>query len=209
VDLRSIITAASILGEEPTSGTPLSTTKTVVDIINTSVTALAIVVGGIWAYFKFVKGRTYRMRTQTNLSGEWRLLNGRHLLHVQITVKNIGASKVKLTQEGTGLRVKILPSSTTMEDRGPVSWRRFGTFEVLLEHEWIEPEETISDELLISLSELGPQSVLLEVRLVLDRQWPAKNTETFARIFVPCSSSIGAKQETKALRTSTPTSTEE
>jgi hypothetical protein len=69
----------------------LDNVKTVVDIIGTGVTAAAVIIGGIWAYFKFVKGRTFRPRLEVGLAGQWRLFNGKDLLHARVTLKNIGA----------------------------------------------------------------------------------------------------------------------
>jgi hypothetical protein len=38
--------------------------QTIVDVLQKLFTIAAIVVGGIWAYFNFFKGRTYRMRLE-------------------------------------------------------------------------------------------------------------------------------------------------
>jgi hypothetical protein len=148
--------------------TPLDNIKTVVDIIGTSVTAIAVILGGIWAYFKFVKGRTYRPRLGVGLTGQWRLVDGRHLLHARITVKNIGASKVTLLQRGTGLRVSVLVPDQPVAPASAV-WKHVKVFEILGEHQWIEPEETVSDDLLLNLGIPEPAPMLFEARLVWRR----------------------------------------
>ncbi|HZJ06179.1 MAG TPA: hypothetical protein VFD59_12010 [Nocardioidaceae bacterium] len=140
--------------------------KTWVDIVGSLVTALAVAVGGIWAYFKFVKGRTYRPRLEVGLFGQWRLADGEHVLHCRVTVKNIGASKVDLLQKGTGLVVH------TAEPAGvaPASleWTPLRAFEILADHHWIEPGETVSDDLLLALGHV-PRPVLF--RCVLRWKW--------------------------------------
>ena len=143
----------------------LEAVKLLADIVGTSVTAIAVVVGGLWAYFKLVKGRTYRPRLEVGLFGQWRALQGKQLLHVRITVKNIGISDAELLQKGTGLRVSMLvdePSSGP----APVSWQSFRVFTVLREHAWIEPGETVSDDLLLRLDVEQPVTSMLEARLV-------------------------------------------
>src|SRR5262245_14886669 len=83
-----------------TSG--LDNAKTIADSIQALVTAAAILVGGIWAYFKFAQGRTFRPRIEVDVSGQWRDVRenkGLHirkkkLLHARIRVKNIGLSKI-------------------------------------------------------------------------------------------------------------------
>lgn len=148
-------------GEETT---PLDNIKTFVDILGTSVTAVALIIGGVWAYFKFVKGRTYRPRLEVGLFGQWRSVDDKHLVQARITVKNIGASVVTLLQEGTGLRVSVLaldqPKAPT-----PAIWERLKVFEVLTDHKWIEPGETVSDDLLLDLGVSDPMLTLFEARL--------------------------------------------
>lgn len=48
----------------------LTDTKTWVDIISTSVTTVAVLVGAVWAYFKFAKGRTFRPRVRIDLAAQ-------------------------------------------------------------------------------------------------------------------------------------------
>jgi hypothetical protein len=145
--------------------TPLDNLKTVVDIIGTVVTAAAVILGGMWAYFKFVKGRTYRPRLGVRLTGHWRPVDGRHLLHARITVENIGASKVTLLQRGTGLRVSVLAPDQPVA-QAPVAWEHLKVFEILREHEWTEPGEMVSDDVLLDLGIPEPAPTLFEARLV-------------------------------------------
>ena len=70
----------------------LDQVKTLVDILGTIVTAIAVVVAGVWAYFNFVKGRTYRPRLEISLSGKWHAGSGTNWFHLVISVKNMGGS---------------------------------------------------------------------------------------------------------------------
>jgi hypothetical protein len=142
--------------------------------IGSIVTAGAVVVGGFVAYYKFVRGRTYRPRLAVDLAGQWRRLGQSDVLHVRVRVTNIGASMVALNQYGSGLQVSF-PAATEYNE---FTWERVRlssgaphvddperVFEVLLEHKWIEPSETVSDDLLLDLSR--PQSIFkLELTLV-------------------------------------------
>jgi len=67
--------------------------KTIVEIAGTTVTAVAVIVGGLWAYFKFVRGRTFRPRLELGMSGQWRMIKDEPFLHARVTVKNIGAAQ--------------------------------------------------------------------------------------------------------------------
>ena len=127
----AVVGSAVLLAQAGSSEKPdvLDNAKTVIDIVGTSVTAAALVIGGIWAYFKFVKGRTYRPRLEIHLFGQWRLIDTKHLLQARISVKNIGASIVTLLQKGTGLRVSVL---ARRQPRAPASavWESLRVFEV-------------------------------------------------------------------------------
>jgi hypothetical protein len=175
----------------------LDNMKAIVDIIGTAVTAAAVVIGGIWAYFRFVKGRTYRPRLEPGLSGEWRLIDGKCLLQARVTVKNIGASKVTLLQKGTGLRVSVLAAGQPPIP-APAEWEILKVFEILREHEWIEPDETIYDDLLLNLGTFEPVLTLFEARLVSRWSRFGRNIEVFARRVIPVNSTIGEHQESIA-----------
>jgi hypothetical protein len=171
--------------------------KTVVDIIGTAVTATALIIGGIWAYFKFVKGRTYRPRLEVGLSGQWRLVDGKHLLHARITVKNIGASKVTLLQRGTGLGLSVLAPNQPLAPAS-VSWKRLSVSEILGKHQWIEPEEAVSDDLLLDLGLAEPKPTLFEARLVWRWSKRSGNIVVFARRIIPVEATIDGHEESAA-----------
>jgi hypothetical protein len=173
-------------GEE---ATPLDNIKTFVDIVGTSVTAVALIIGGVWAYFKFVKGRTYRPRLEVGLFGQWRSVDDKDLVQARITVKNIGASVVTLLQEGTGLRVSVLAPD---QPKAPTSaiWERLKVFEILTDHNWIEPGETVSDDLMLDLGVSDPMLTLFEARLVWRWSRPDGNIVVFARQIIPVDSTV-------------------
>jgi hypothetical protein len=176
--------------------------------IQSLITAAGVVAGGSWAYFKFIRGRTYRPRLAVELAGQWRRCSETDALHVRVRVTNIGASKVALNQYGTGLQVSF-PTGCEYQQ---FKWEkvRLGsggqarddperTFEVLLEHEWIEPGETVSDDLLLDLGR-PPSIYQLELRLLWalsgDRSgtYNPDDVEVFARRIIAPEESLMDKQ---------------
>lgn len=188
-------------------------------------TASAVVIGGIWAYFKFVRGRTYRPRLSVDMAGQWRSVDGVDLLHLRIRVSNIGASKISLNQYGTGLQLSF-PADEQDGPPNEVRWQKvpliennndedeqpendgdvdeqpehYGipqarTFEIFKEHEWIEPGETVSDELLLNLGRT-PTISMPEVTLMWSLsgrhhdRFSGKDIEVFARRIIPPGSSL-------------------
>jgi hypothetical protein len=63
------------------------------------------------------------------------------------------------------------------------SWDHQKVFVILQEHAWIEPGETVSDDLLLNLGTPDPVPTLFEARLVWGRN--RGNVVFFAREIIP------------------------
>jgi hypothetical protein len=183
-------------------------------------TLLAIGFGGVWAYYKFIRSRTFRPRLSVEILGQWRDADGRegrevadgraypgrlglrlrrpkaYVFHVRLRVTNIGAAKVTLKQLGTGLTISF------PREQQPLSpyyfgWesvsvhkdeKQVGALPILTEHEWIEPAETVSDDLLLDLDR-SPTLAMLEVTLMWSRsrrkRFSCRDIEVFKRQIIP------------------------
>jgi hypothetical protein len=130
----------------------------------TIVQLLAIILGGVWAYFKFVAGRTFRARLEPTINGKAVKHKNFTYLYLSATVKNVGLSKVMIDQDGSGLRVWISLEGWSKEVMA-ADWKHLGTFPIFKEHAWIEPGEVISDEQMIVVPDKNPISFKLELRI--------------------------------------------
>lgn len=152
--------------------------KTLTDILGTVVTAIAVIVGGLWAYFKLIKGRTFRPHVEVGVSTEWLGTEGELGVKISVALKNIGAAKVGLLHQGTGIRVRRIsgdqekaPAEASWEDLG-------GVYEVFVHHEWIEPGETVVDDLLIRVPDPVP---VIEVQTRVVLAWKPDNIVVHSR----------------------------
>jgi hypothetical protein len=178
----------------------LATAKTWADLVGTIITGLAILVGGLWAYFKFAKGRTFRPKVEIEMSGQWLTTERKKWLKVErqqwlqarIRVKNIGASKVRLRQEGTGLRVRVLAANQASPP-DYAKWERAIWYVILDDHAWIEPGETVSDDLLLNLG-TGPALARFDARLIVGQK-KRNRIEVNARQVFPAEAVISRPQE--------------
>ena len=110
----------------------------------------AVIIGGLWVYYNFFKGRTYKPRLEPIVSGKIFDQDGKLYLITTAKLKNAGLSKVEIEQEGTALRVfSYIREQPTFTDLVEVEW--LATFPVFLDHKWVEPGKGIDDELLIAL----------------------------------------------------------
>lgn len=139
---------------------------------------LAVAVAGIWAYLKFIKGRVYHTRLEPSVDGKVFQHDGHSYISVVARLKNLGASKVDLRQQGTAVEIgcaDLHPES--FDPHKSVQWTRIKTAPVFKNHGWIEASETIAEGLLFRLP-TDTTAINVELRLMADRhQWFPKLTQ--------------------------------
>ena len=135
-------------------------------------TIAAILLGGIWSYFKFVKGRIFHPRLEPNVAGRILHANNRTYLLAQLKLKNPGASKVELSHSSSALEL-YYDNNKILDERQLHSLSFFGmpweeptSFDVFEEHDWVEANETIEDSKLIVVAKKDHLAIKLE--LVID-----------------------------------------
>jgi hypothetical protein len=131
-----------------------------IDDWNKLLQSLAIVVGGVAAYFKWFRGRVYRPRLETVAGGSFETNTGQYLL-VNVRTKNVGLSEVRIEQQGSGVRIFSGQAASSNAEARNVDWKHHGTFPIYEEHGWIESNETIEHQRLIQL----PQREYLAFRI--------------------------------------------
>jgi hypothetical protein len=122
--------------------------------ISDLVTAAAVVIGGGWAYMKYVRGRTFRNRARLDMAADIRESDHARALLVTVAMHNDGASRIELGLENEKfVRVDAVfddewtpDANIDWDTDGPVIMTR-----LFREHAWLEPDETITDELLMPL----------------------------------------------------------
>jgi hypothetical protein len=128
--------------------------------------AAAIVVGGIWAYFKFIRGRTFAKRAELTVTPTL-LPERKPTLKVRATLRNAGLSKLPLRTQAVFIYgVYAAPTADN-----PIATReqQLGKpRKIFAAHQWIEAQETVTDELLL----LVPDS-----QFASEHQWLAFRVE--------------------------------
>jgi hypothetical protein len=168
--LRAVVSATSA---ETTS---LDNLQAIVAITGDLITAVAVIVGGVWAYFKLVKNRTYRPRIDVAIAGAWVDAGGARRLHVTTSLRNIGASMVELIQESTGLGVDGMQAGRGRH----VDWVPGPVVSIFESHAWIEPGETVTDDLIAPVVYVD-LPVRIEVRLIWRWAGGRRNIQVVAR----------------------------
>lgn len=144
--------------------------------VESVLTSLAILVGGVWTYFKFFRGRTFRERLEAGVSASRGDTDGVAFLEVVVTVRNVGLSKVPIVQEGSGLRILSSDEWMTHDGTAPEAptWTWMATESFLEDHKWVEPGETVTDSLVFRLPSTLEGPVRLELHVVSKKhEWVA------------------------------------
>ena len=130
--------------------------------------SLALIAGGVWAYFKFAKGRTFRDRLTPTVSGKFVSIDGSVFLIVTIQLQNVGLSRIAFDQEVSSLVVfEYVPSHANeifnAENNELTSFRIFGDTD-----RYIEPNEIVERQTLIALPRVSSIGYQLEFDVVSD-----------------------------------------
>jgi hypothetical protein len=138
--------------------------------------ALAILVGGFWAYFKFIRGRTFAHRAETTVTAARLGLSHVGALKVTLSVKNVGLSKLPLRL--VALTLVGIYAKNTKGDPLATEERQLGKpRRVFAAHGWIEAQETIEDEALILVPASGKDGLdevlafRLNCQVIERRRW--------------------------------------
>ena len=133
------------------------------------VTILAIIVGGIWAYFHFSKSRKYRIRLEPSISGKIITREQKTYVCVRLELKNAGEAVVEIEKKGSGFRLySFLPDSIKGKSAlAPKEHIR--TYRIFGSHQWVESNETIVEEQLIAISGDQHFAFELEMRVISNK----------------------------------------
>lgn len=143
------------LGQAVQNATPPADQKITLDVIDRVVKIAAVILGGIWTYLNYVRGRTFKRRLELKISGKVSPGVGACVWMVSgaAQAKNVGLSKVDIEASGTAIVIddmvpgaskKGAPKIVEVEIRGGV----LGIFD---RHRWIEPGETIEESFVAPL----------------------------------------------------------
>jgi hypothetical protein len=137
------------LGQAVQNAVQADGSRITLDAIDKIVKIVAVILGGIWTYLNYVRGRTFKRRLEPKISGKISpgLAPGTWIVSGMVQAKNVGLSKVDIEHSGTAIVVedmvmgfskKGVPKIVEVDILG-------GVLSVFQRHRWIEPGETIEE----------------------------------------------------------------
>lgn len=125
--------------------------KTTADTVHNIVTSSAVIIGGVWVYFKFIRGRTFAHRGELQVSPV--LESNGNSLHLSVTIrfKNTGLSKIPLNPNMTFLYLFGITGNTN-NGPYPATWEEIPPIsQVFDQHAWVEGQESVEDTVVYNL----------------------------------------------------------
>lgn len=119
------------------------------DVFEHVTTGCAFIIAGIWAYHRYVKTREDKPRLEPSITARPVPFGGTHYVLVTLQIRNTGVCDVDISQKGTGLDVSLVTRGAPNGNVVPATWTAPPVLEVFKNHQWIEPGETITDQVLL------------------------------------------------------------
>jgi hypothetical protein len=133
-----------------------------VSAVQNAVQIAAIVIGAVWAYYKFFRGRTFHRRAEVRLDASLLAEASSQALLAHATLVNTGTADIPL-------RVKAVEVHSfkggDVDKKGRPRWIDIAIAPIFQDHGWIESQETIADDVLIPLSEEDSAEDVLAFRV--------------------------------------------
>jgi hypothetical protein len=119
------------------------------DLIDKILKIVAVILGGIWTYLNYVRGRTFKRRLELTISGTLSLRPEINACVVSgvAQAKNVGLSKVDIYKDGTAVLLNDMVAGTSVKGLPKILEEEIagGTLGVFDRHRWIEPGEPIQE----------------------------------------------------------------
>lgn len=141
-----------------------SVTKDFTGSIQSVVQTFAFIVGGVWAYYKFVKGRSFQDSLSPAISGRFASIEGAAYLVLSIQIKNAGSTKVEFNHKGSAIIIYEYTATSETEIH-TVADKRLTAFDLFQPNEkYMEPNEVIELRRFIAI----PSPVKLGYRIEVE-----------------------------------------
>jgi hypothetical protein len=143
-------------------------TREFTEALTNIIQSLALVAGGVWAYFKFAKGRTFQDRLIPTVNGKFVLVDESLFLVVSTQIKNVGLANIAFNPKASTVTVFEFIQSETEEILRVVN-TRLTSFSVFGDNDKnIEPNEIAERKCLIALPRVSLIGYQLEFEVFSD-----------------------------------------
>jgi hypothetical protein len=183
----------------------MSALTLIAQTVNYLATPVAVVVGGSWVYFKFLRGRTFAQRAEVGVEVIPQLVDDKTIIHATIRLNNAGISKLPLRDDGKVVLLYATPIADWRSRRN-FQWEMLMLSDIFTDHSWLESQEVISDDVLLPLDHQdgGPWlACRVQVQIWSEpTKWRRRGSNWIANVIVPIEKSGMGDASTAILKRS-------
>lgn len=155
-----------VAGHYSTRSVDWNRTKDFTDVFRNVTQGLAFIAGGLWAYYKFVKGRNFQDSLSPAITGRFVSIDGATYLVIAIQLKNAGSTSVEFDCEGSAIIIYEY-KATSSADVHSVAAKHLTTFQLFDSKERsMEPNEILELKRFIGIPEAVKLGYRLEVEIL-------------------------------------------
>lgn len=137
------------------------------EVLHHTATFVAILVGGVWTYVRFVRGRAFTPRISLQLVGSLFSAPSGSYLQVTVMAENKGNTAIEIDHSETAVTAFI---ENPVRIRQP-KWQDFDAFYVLQGVEFVEPDEDVREQHTISLPSIPSGAIMLRLQVRTRAKW--------------------------------------
>lgn len=144
----------------------LKDVKTIVEIIQSVITTLGILIAGVWSYFIFIVARSHAVNIRIELLPKFSFVTANnHFIVLRVQVQNVGQTKVN--NKGCFIAIEELPLNPSSNSSSKYPYRadspfdinRLNTskvYQVLTRQAYLEPSEQVSEDIVLLVAPKTP-----------------------------------------------------
>ena len=152
--------------------------KNIATILQSVLASIALIVGGVWGYYRFIRFRTFKPQLdflfdfKHFLDGQ-----GNHIGILELKLSNKGNTQIELRKNKSNvcfLKYGLIEAAGATEGVVVISKssKQLDYIdEVFIAHKWIEPNETIDDVKVIRIPNGNSIALQIEVEILGTQKW--------------------------------------
>jgi len=163
----------------------LSDPSTIITMTQDVTTTVAVLVGGGWAYLKYVKGRVYADRAELTVTADLYGASGELMAVAVVTLANKGLTRLRFQP---GAKVMYLYAARRMPASEVVvpAEDKIVVDEILTGHDWLEAQESVTEQVVFVLPKDDWLTLRFEAQVwAARRRWRRRGIRWIASSAIP------------------------
>ena len=148
------------------------------EIANKAAQPLAALGGAVWGIYLYRRNRTHKHRLRLSVSTGRTTRAGIEYLLVKTKLENVGMARVSIAHRGCLLTIFADQTPQGIGFAWDPDWEVIGNFDLLNDHDYLEPSSVINDEVLVAVP--GLDNRFLKVRTHVESETVAWNAIALA-----------------------------